>query len=77
MSGHGLAVVLLFALLYLAIWIGLTYWTYTDATVNSSHPPVLWAALVFTTGLFGLLFGLISVLVYVVVGRDEYDPPQH
>jgi uncharacterized membrane protein YhaH (DUF805 family) len=54
----------LFAFLLFVIGIALTIWTYSDAQRNSSHPPFLWAVVVFLAPLLG-------VVLYLLVGRDQ------
>lgn len=50
----------------LALILGLVgvVWVFVDASENSSRSAVLW-------GLVALIGGLLGVLIYVLVGRDE------
>jgi hypothetical protein len=45
----------LFAFLLFVIGIALTIWTYSDAQRNSTHPPFLWAVVVFLAPLLGVV----------------------
>lgn len=55
------------ALLTLLVFVGivaLVVWTYSDAQKHSSHPPVLWAIVVFLAPLLG-------IVLYLILGRDR------
>lgn len=58
----GLAALFLFVLLIVGV--ALIAWTYQDAKKNSSHPPFLWAVVVFLAPLLG-------IALYLLLGRDK------
>ena len=51
---NGGAVVLLVWLIFVALFLALTYWVYKDAQRNSEHPAFLWAIVVFLAPILGL-----------------------
>lgn len=61
----GGAAVMFFVLMMLLVFV-LVVWTYGDAQVNSSHPPFLWAIVVFFAPLLG-------IILYLILGRDMVD----
>ena len=63
-NGAAAGFFLLFALLVLAVTIGMIIWTYSDAQKNSSHPAFLWAIVVFLAPLLGFV-------LYLILGRDR------
>lgn len=67
-SGGAAGIFLLFALLVVAVTVGLILWTYQDAQTNSSQPAFLWALVVFFAPILGLL-------LYLLLGRDRKGPP--
>lgn len=54
----------LFALLIIVVSIAMIVWTYQDAQKHSSHPPFLWAIVVFLAPLLG-------IVLYLLLGRDQ------
>ena len=62
-SGPAVGMFLLW-FLFLAIFIAITYWVYTDAQQHSEHPAFLWALAVFLAPLLGLV-------LYFLLGRDK------
>jgi len=54
----------LIGLLFLALFLYMVFWTYTDAKKNSTHPAFLWAVVVFLAPLLGLV-------LYLILGRDR------
>ena len=59
-GGGGL---LLVWLIFVALFLALTYWVYQDARRNSEHPAFLWAIVVFLAPILGLV-------LYVLLGRN-------
>jgi apolipoprotein N-acyltransferase len=55
--------VLLVWLIFMALFLALTYWVYKDAQRNSEHPAFLWAIVVFLAPILGLV-------LYVLLGRN-------
>ena len=55
--------VLLVWLIFMALFLALTYWVYQDARRNSEHPAFLWAIVVFLAPILGLV-------LYVLLGRN-------
>ena len=55
--------VLLVWLIFVALFLALTYWVYKDAQRNSEHPAFLWAIVVFLAPILGLV-------LYVLLGRN-------
>lgn len=60
-AGIGLLIGLVFVVLHFALIV----WTYSDAEKRSSHPPILWALIVFFVPFLG-------ILLYFVIERDSY-----
>ena len=60
---NGGAVLLLVWLIFVALFLALTYWVYKDAQKNSEHPAFLWAIVVFLAPILGLV-------LYVLLGRN-------
>ena len=60
---NGGAGLLLVWLIFMALFLALTYWVYKDAQRNSEHPAFLWAVVVFLAPLLGLI-------LYVLLGRN-------
>ena len=54
--------VLFIWLIFLALFLAVTYWVYRDAQKNSQHPAFLWALVVFLAPLLGLV-------LYFLLGR--------
>jgi heme/copper-type cytochrome/quinol oxidase subunit 4 len=54
----------LLGLVFIAVYFAMTLWVYTDAQQKSTHPPFLWALVVFLAALPGLL-------LYLLVGRNQ------
>lgn len=63
-NGSAAGILLLLALLLFVVSLGLIYWVYQDAQVNSSDPAYLWALVVFFAPILGLL-------LYLLVGRGS------
>ena len=57
--------ILLIALLFLLIPIGLGYWVYNDAKSRGRDNAVLWAVVVFGLTFTTLIGGLVAVGVYI------------
>ena len=55
--------VLLVWLIFMVLFLALTYWVYKDAQKNSEHPAFLWAIVVFLAPILGLV-------LYVLLGRN-------
>ena len=55
--------VLLVWLIFMVLFLALTYWVYKDAQRNSEHPAFLWAIVVFLAPILGLV-------LYVLLGRN-------
>ena len=55
--------VVVFWLLMLLVGLALVVWTYRDAQERSTHPPFLWAIVVFLAPLLG-------IVLYLLLGRD-------
>jgi apolipoprotein N-acyltransferase len=55
--------VLFIWLIFLLIFLAVTYWVYQDAQKNSQHSAVLWALVVFLAPLLGLV-------LYFLLGRN-------
>ena len=55
--------VLLVWLIFMVLFLALTYWVYEDAQRNSEHPAFLWAIVVFLAPILGLV-------LYVLLGRN-------
>ena len=55
--------VLLVWLIFMALFLALTYWVYKDAQKNSEHPAFLWAIVVFLAPILGLV-------LYMLLGRN-------
>lgn len=54
---------------FMAIFIAMVFWTYSDAKQNSEHPAFLWAVVVFLAPLLGLV-------LYFLLGRNKrYSRP--
>lgn len=47
------------------------YWVYKDATRRGSDSAALWAVIVGGAFLLGLLFGIVALIAYFVVGRPD------
>jgi len=64
--------VVLIWLFFMAIFIAMVFWTYSDAKTNSEHPAFLWAVVVFLAPLLGLV-------LYFIVGRNRRhnQPPRN
>lgn len=62
-AGAGLLFFAFLALIFIII-AALVLWTYRDAQKNSSHPPFLWAIVVFLAPLLGFV-------LYLLLGRTE------
>ena len=60
---NGGAGLLLVWLIFVALFLALTYWVYKDAQRNSEHPAFLWAIVVFLAPILGLV-------LYVLLGRN-------
>ena len=60
---NGGAGLLLVWLIFVALFLALTYWVYKDAQRNSEHPAFLWAIVVFLAPILGLI-------LYVLLGRN-------
>ena len=60
---NGGAGLLLVWLIFMALFLALTYWVYKDAQRNSEHPAFLWAIVVFLAPILGLV-------LYVLLGRN-------
>jgi apolipoprotein N-acyltransferase len=56
--------VVLIWLFFMAIFIAMVFWTYSDAKTNSEHPAFLWAIVVFLAPLLGLV-------LYLLLGRNK------
>ena len=56
--------------LYLLIMFVGIIWVFTDASVNSSQSAILWGLVV----LFG---GILGILLYVLLGRDQVGEAEH
>jgi len=55
--------VFLIWLIFLVVFLAITYWVYQDAQKHSQHPAFLWAVVVFLAPLLGLL-------LYFLLGRN-------
>lgn len=55
-----LLVFFLVAVVGFVIWLGISYWVYKDASKRNMDSPILWAAVTFFIGIFG-------VVIYVLV----------
>ena len=60
---NGGAGLLLVWLIFVALFLALTYWVYKDTQKNSEHPAFLWAIVVF-------LAPLLDLVLYVPLGRN-------
>ena len=58
-------------LVTLAVAVAGGYWVYKDATRRGSDSAALWAAVVGGAFLLGLLFGIVALIAYFVVGRPD------
>lgn len=55
----------LIGLLFIALWIALVYWTYTDSSRRGSMP-IIW-------GIVAVLFPYVGTLIYLIVRPPEYE----
>ena len=62
--------VLFIWLIFLALFLALTYWVYRDAQKNSQHSAFLWALVVFLAPLLGLV-------LYFLLGRNGAGGRRH
>ena len=46
--------ILLVMLVMAAVWLGLAYWVYKDATKRNMDNPAIWGLITFVAGVFGL-----------------------
>jgi apolipoprotein N-acyltransferase len=58
-------------LVTLAVAVAGGYWVYEDATRRGSDSAALWAVVVGGAFLLGLLFGIVALIAYFVVGRPD------
>jgi apolipoprotein N-acyltransferase len=63
LQNGGAGAIFLVWLLFLVIFLAITYWVYQDAKSHSEHPAFLWAIVVFLAPLLGLL-------LYFLLGRN-------
>lgn len=49
--------------IFFLIWVGATYWVYTDAQKRNVESPILWALLTF-------FFSWLGLLLYFLIGRN-------
>ena len=58
----------LLAIIIVVVWVFAIIWVHNDAARHSSQSEGLWALVI----VFGFILGL---LLYILIGRDEYREP--